>query len=306
MNKEPISLAQYQNGNCAVQIFDDGTRIIDYEPPAAPEFPVSIDLKITNRCDAGCPWCHEEATPDGEHADPEFLLNVLAGLPHGAEIAIGGGDPLRHPRFATIINNLWLHGLVVNVTVNARHIKPNVIRMARHFGWIRGLGISYVPEYIEAIGGIADANTVIHFIAGIHKPEDVVHALQICPKALILGYKRYGRGEHYGVECSSEVEQCLNEWRRKLPPLLKYPGVHIGFDNLALKQLDVKGLIPAEQWETLYQGDDGEFTMYIDAVKRQYAVSSTSQRKDITTTNIRTLFADVRTQSKGKKHATAL
>ena len=31
-----------------------------------------------------------------------------------------------------------------------------------------------------------------------------------------------------------------------------------------------------KQWDEFYMGDDGKFTMYVDAVKQEYARSSTS------------------------------
>ena len=42
-------------------------------------------------------------------------------------------------------------------------------------------------------------------------------------------------------------------------------------------------------------GDDGQFTMYIDLVKNEYAVSSVSERKSIPeNSTIDSLFASVR------------
>jgi hypothetical protein len=45
---------------------------------------------------------------------------------------------------------------------------------------------------------------------------------------------------------------------------------------LALKQLDVKSIISPGEYESMYMGDDGEATMYIDLVNRQFAKNSTS------------------------------
>jgi hypothetical protein len=50
----------------------------------------------------------------------------------------------------------------------------------------------------------------------------------------------------------------------------------VSFDNLALKQLEVKRLLSEEEWEQFYMGDDGGFTMYIDCVNRQFGRSSTA------------------------------
>lgn len=49
-------LYEYQNGNCAASIYDDGTREIEWEGEKRPDFPFNLDCKITNYCNssAGC------------------------------------------------------------------------------------------------------------------------------------------------------------------------------------------------------------------------------------------------------------
>ena len=53
----------YRNGNVLVRICEDGTkyRFTPEGSVAAPEFPESIDLKITGFCEENCPMCHENA-----------------------------------------------------------------------------------------------------------------------------------------------------------------------------------------------------------------------------------------------------
>ena len=59
-------LNKYKDGNIKVEIFDDGTRIIDIPDGEEPnlEFPLSMDFKITNWCDQMCPMCHVISNPD--------------------------------------------------------------------------------------------------------------------------------------------------------------------------------------------------------------------------------------------------
>jgi len=49
-------IGSYKNGNYVVHMFDDGTKIransLDFFSAA---FPESMDMKICNRCDMGCP-----------------------------------------------------------------------------------------------------------------------------------------------------------------------------------------------------------------------------------------------------------
>ena len=59
-------LFSYQNGNCAVDIFSDGTKIRTWDGIPRPVFPESMDVKITNRCslENHCKWCHEGSVKD--------------------------------------------------------------------------------------------------------------------------------------------------------------------------------------------------------------------------------------------------
>ena len=61
-------IGRYQNGNYTVTIMDDGTKIRSNDLNFfAPTHPESMDIKITNCCDMGCPMCHEDSKPDGKH-----------------------------------------------------------------------------------------------------------------------------------------------------------------------------------------------------------------------------------------------
>ena len=50
----------------------------------------------------------------------------------------------------------------------------------------------------------------------------------------------------------------------------------VSFDNLAIEQLDVKRLFTNKGWDKFYMGDDFCSTMYIDAIKQNYAPTSRS------------------------------
>ena len=51
----------------------------------------------------------------------------------------------------------------------------------------------------------------------------------------------------------------------------------ISFDNLAIKQLE---LDVENTYKDLYQGDDGKFSFYIDAVEEKYAKNSMEENTD--------------------------
>src|SRR5574339_136384 len=101
------TLYSYTNGNTYVRLFEDGTkeRIVKEENIFVTH-PESIDVKITNYCDANHSFCHEKSTIAGTHANLDLLIKILSPLPAGVEIAIGGGNPLSHPNILDFLRKL--------------------------------------------------------------------------------------------------------------------------------------------------------------------------------------------------------
>ena len=111
-------MSVYKNGNTIVEIKKNGTKI-RYTPDnvrACPEFPESIDLKISNRCDVSCAQCHECSTPDGKLADLNHPL--LDSIMPFTEIAIGGGDPMAHPDLEQFLIRMKQKRVFSNITVH--------------------------------------------------------------------------------------------------------------------------------------------------------------------------------------------
>lgn len=270
-------LAEYKNGNTDVTIFSDGTKIREYEGEPFVVHPESIDVKITNYCDLGCAWCHESSTKKGAHGNLNKLLEILRGLPAGVELAIGGGNPLSHPDLDSFLLELKSRGLIANLTVNQGHLRR--YREAL-FGFIkedlvRGVGISMTRiDDLENAKPLMETtgNIVFHLIAGVNR-VGLLNALLAVKdvKILLLGYKQFGFGKDF---FGAQVTENLREWKKALPVFLEQCS--ISFDNLALEQLQVRRLLTNEAWENFYMGDDFHFTMYIDAVKEEYAPTSRS------------------------------
>ena len=268
-------LAQYKNGNCLVTLLEDGSKTRSWEGEAKPLFPESIDLKITDYCDAGCAFCHEKSTIQGRHASFDSIMQIVEGLPRGVEIAIGGGNPLDHPELADVLGELHGRGLVANMTVNAIHLADPLLINIRGSGLIKGLGISYNPSEAALIKQKIDNNTVVHVIAGVDDFFRVKR--ERFPKLLVLGYKEFGRGIRYKETRVHSHKISLDRWKYWATRLLE--DSLVAFDNLALEQLNIKAHLTKEYWDEHYMGDDGRFTMYCDAVTNEYAVSSTSPRR---------------------------
>ena len=132
-------------------------------------------------------------------------------------------------------------------------------------------------EFIDTIKQYP--NAVVHTIAGITTEDNYKLLANHGLKILILGYKTFGRGVR--VLNNFAAAMVVNYQKEKLsellPQMIKDKWYkNISFDNLALKQLDVKSLISDALWKTFYMGEEGTTTMYVDMVKREFATNSTS------------------------------
>ena len=291
-------LNKYLNGNVTVTLFDNGTKIQEWDDNegAHPDYPNSMDIKITDYCDAGCKWCHEKSTINGKHADLEYLLDILQDLPKGTELAIGGGNPLSHPGLVPFLISCKSLGLIPNLTVNYFHIVAQypLINKLLDNKLIYGLGLSIPDDFNESIINLINKkdNLVYHVIAGVNDLS-ILNKIKESPvqKCLILGYKDYGRGEKYR---SPKVTDNLQNWTDNLGQYIK--KIHLSFDNLALKQLNIKQYLTDEEWSRFYCGTDGAFTMYIDAIEQKYAMSSTNPNKYDLVGNIKDIFANINSQ----------
>lgn len=276
------TLATYKNGNTQVTILSDGTKIREYEDGVVPhgEHPESIDIKISDYCDLGCSWCHESSTTSGKHGDLTKLIDILGLLPPGVEIAAGGGNPLSHPDLIPFLTEMKRRGIIVNLTVNQGHLKPfqDLLKYIISNDLAKGIGISISNnnfKYLKPLLEMTD-NIVYHLIAGVNQVSVVEKLISLgtC-KVLILGYKKFGFGVKY---YNPEVDASIIEWRKTLRSMIG--TCTISFDNLAIEQLNVRNLFTVEGWEKFYMGDDFTFTMYIDAVKQQFAPTSRSNKRE--------------------------
>lgn len=290
-------LGSYQNGNYRVTLYSDGTKIRENNLSFfEPEFPESMDIKITNRCDMGCPFCHEDSRRNGEHGD---ILNLpfLDSIHPFTELAIGGGNPLEHPDFIQFLKELKNRSIIANVTVNQKHFLENELLLSDLIdnGLIYGLGVSYVGGDFDTTQKLVNSvkkykNAVIHVINGIVSVQELAWLSYKDLKILILGYKEFRRGIQYNLIDTACVEKKKAELYQWLKYLIENQWFEtVSFDNLAINQLDVRRLMSDEEWSEFFMGDDGRdgnltsASMYVDAVNRKFAKNSCcAERYDIT------------------------
>lgn len=157
-----FNLVIYRSGQFLVLInFENGTKIriesilLNYIQKYFPilVIPESCDTKITDYCDAGCAYCHENSTKKGKHSDLNQLLNLTMNLPKGCELAIGGGNPLSHPDLIRVLRILKSRGIICNLTMNQFHIRDvvyrSLLKYLLHEKLIHGLGISVNDDIVK-------------------------------------------------------------------------------------------------------------------------------------------------------------
>lgn len=303
----------YENGNHIVKILDDGTKIKETghaEAVCLPgmksgykkwvpsdedhftyDFPENADIKITDYCDAGCAYCHENSTIKGVHGDLRRIEKTLDSLHAGTEMAVGGGNPLAHPDLIWFLEKLKSKGVLANITINQKHLRPykDLICKLVAENLVHGIGVSLVDssnkddfDFIDTLGN----NVVIHTIAGVLDENDF--EVLKGRKILILGYKNLRRGSSFlekdFVNINHRMDMLRDVWLTQLRKDCKV----VSFDCLAIEQLDPKKNlnISQEAWDTLFQGADTDVndkdgnitcaTMYVDVTTMTVARMSTA------------------------------
>ena len=297
---------RYQNGNYTVTIdTQNGTKIRENDLDFfRADFPESMDIKICNKCDMGCPQCHENSTPDGKCGDimSESFIDKLHPY---TELAIGGGNPLEHPQLVPFLEKCQRLNLIPSMTVNQFHFMKykNFLKALVDKKLIYGLGISLMSvtdEFIEMVKQFP--NAVIHVINGIILPVQLEKLAHNHLKILILGYKEFRRGEIMYKAQGNVIEEVKSMLYKDLPTIIEENWFNVvSFDNLAIKQLNAQRLMSAEDWEQFYMGDDGQdgnmtsASMYVDMVNREFAKNSTSTERYPLEDDIVTMFEKLRT-----------
>ncbi len=145
-------LSDYFNGNVHVQLFSDGTRILETDDNYFDfQYPLNIDMTITNKCSVACDYCYLNCRPGGKFAD---LLSVkfFDTLLKGTELAINLND-CDHPQLYRFLERMQDRGIFVNGTVSQEQFMKNKELLREYcdakllWGWSQSLRLiaSSVP-----------------------------------------------------------------------------------------------------------------------------------------------------------------
>lgn len=313
------------NGNEMLFLGADGSKIrVCTDNEEKPEYPESIDLKITDQCAHGCAFCYEDCTVEGKHASLNHPF--LKTLPSFVELAVGGGNPILHPELDKVPNltdcvNITIHerdfiymhysSLANNDSLDAKYPELNKfnaigvslsndlttellecfkLKYATWSGYSFFIGCERDYKYVAEFGDNS-TEIVFHIVNGVIEPEKLKLFYDKGAKLLILGFKEKGRGKSY-LE-NNDVEQKKQWMYDNIEEVLKHFKV-VAFDTLAMEQLNIKRFLSDEDYEKYYMGDDGSHSMYIDLVKGEFGISSTDNRRWPLTNDIKEMFSLVR------------
>ena len=245
-----------------------------------PIYPEAMDVKITDKCFAMCPFCYEGSTPDGKHADIKNVLRFIMSIKGKVgEIAIGGGNPLLYPYLDDVLS-VSIPDIEVNIT--ARDVDwlefLDAERIDNRYIMRIGFGVSvttpkkateFYKKLASANFGATTPQVVYHVINGVHSTRTVKKLIEehynvtnTAPIILILGFKKSGRGASFEPRKPIDVEELMQE------------KVILQFDDLALEQLNIREKVSDDYWALMYQGKDGDYTMFVDLVEMKFAKNS--------------------------------
>ncbi len=311
-------IGRYKNGNYETIIYNDGTRTRELVPHDSyydqglymeskfgmpeldlmePEFPESIDLKITNYCENGCEFCYAGSNNCGEQAEYQDIIKVIDEMKPYTEIALGGGNVLTYSRLKDVLEYAKSKNVIVNITVRDIDITGTYRQVFEELcdqKLIYAAGVSITDiDNIPWLHGLETnrVQLVGHLILGLNSYKQIEHVIHHSnlDNILILGYKKVGKGKDYYEKHKEEIDKNIEEVKESnLMNIDTYKT--ISFDNLAIEQLEID---VENTYKDLFQGKDGKFSFYVDLVGNSYAKSSLEEKTSYFF-DIETSFDDLR------------
>lgn len=228
------------------------TRLVD-DPPALVRTgegggPVEAHLQITRACGLPCPSCHVEPTADGPHVPLPVLVERLRALADQGvlRVALGGGEPLRHPELPAILAAAREAGLSVGLTTAGIGLDPDRLAAADQVNvsldglgevYARARGFRGADGALDAVRRLAAAgrrvgvNVVLDRHTFEALDETVAAAVAAGARDVqLLRLKPRGRGGEGYAERRLTPAQGLALWPRVQGWIARWPEVAFRFD----------------------------------------------------------------------------
>jgi organic radical activating enzyme len=208
-------------------------------------FPYLVDIKLTDYCTFGCPFCYQSSTKDGNHADSWWAGRVLADFlfkSNVLEVNFGGGDPTlykkNHHNLSEIIRHYHSKKFKVGITT-------------KNYKWWKSSNFKESLKYIDSlaisVNSLNEVEDAKKLVSEIQKGSDnypkiyfqCIHELSSYDdfkKLLVelanfyhsnitlLGYKSFGFGQ------DKKIHNYPVEWIDFVKNLSDKKSVNIGVD----------------------------------------------------------------------------
>lgn len=277
------------------------------------EMPELIDLKITDYCENGCPFCYQGSTPGGKHANTKFVKNLIYSFRKMGvfEVVIGGGDPTKHPDLISILEACRSCDLVPNMTISSHQVDWLTTEEGKKVSSLLGaIAISASdPEnldgFLEKVHLLLDKKSFntnyginprgsvrIQAVEELYTNEQLMSILRfqedhyLCG-ATFVGYKTIGRGRIFNKKKDSNLIQVIKEYlencKKKDPDYFEpvKSWFTCSIDTVLAKKyekelVDTLGVDPI-----LFNTYDGLNSCYIDAINKAMNSSSYASKPGI-------------------------
>lgn len=254
-------------------------------------FPQLVDIKITNFCNLGCPFCYQSSTTNGLHASKENIKEYFKILNDSGvlEIVLGGGEPTQHPDIVNILKEAKNYNFTIGLTTKNYNLDKhpqiydildnldtmaiscnNINDLSKIESMIKNLNkiiienhLSYKKPkiYIQSIWGVIDNNELDIIL-------DWVSSIYLINGFTLLGYKDFGFGEIYNKK---EIDSSwLETVKNKIGKLEYYK---IGIDAVMVNNYH-QDLIDNGIKEIYLNAEEGKFSCYLDCVNETLSPSS--------------------------------
>jgi hypothetical protein len=274
---------------------DPAAMTVNPEKAEAPEL---VDVKITDLCHFGCPFCYMGSTGEGKHADHFAIYQLSEALAQLKvfEVAIGGGEPTMHPDFPEILEMFREDGIVPNFTTkNLGWLRDPALcsRISMSMGaFAFSIDKDGYDKQIKELLVLTDLNKIGRervSVQAIIGPTDKVFdntfsvesLVEACAKErlrlTLLGYKDTGRGKEHREKSPRPPRAKLPKgwWVGAVKAGVKKSGGYasVGIDTVLAAEAK-EGLMKVGVPGVLLTTKEGKFSCFVDAVKREMAPSS--------------------------------
>ena len=245
-----------------------------------PKHPELVDIKLTDVCHIGCPWCYQDSTSDSVHGSLNTIKTVIKSLnPQITEVAYGGGDVLQHPDIVEILKFSRDCGLTSsNITMNWQSVMKYPEKVKEVMSLLDAIGVSItgvgqiekVVSKLKEIGYYIPSRICFHIIPDLYSKRIITKILEELlnysyeSDILFLGYKTNGRGKDVTSQQVEDMQEIFN--------FIIENKVNLQCDTKFVK--DYFELVKAVSSELTYDIKEGEYSMNIDCVENFYSQSS--------------------------------